>query len=106
MTATCECLHLHLITRGIAIATRAGIARVSIAPNVTVAKPVAVANDGDGDDGDGDGVCDGGEPVSVVTLIQKLSRQKTSARASHRVDDPIARDGGAYVIRSRISTIE
>ena len=77
--------------RDIAIATRAGIAGVSIAPNVTVAKPFAVANDGDGDDGDGDGVCDGGEPVSVVTLIQKLSRQKTSARASHRVDDLVYR---------------
>ena len=84
--------------RGIATATRAGIARVSIASNVTVAGPFV----DDDDDGDGDGV----EPVSVATLIQKLSRQKTSARASHRVDDPIARDGGAYVIRSHVSTVE
>ena len=105
MTTTRECLNLHLITPGIAIATRAGIARVSIASNVTVAGPFAVADDGDGDD-DGGGGGDVVEPVSVFTLIQKLSRQKTSARASHRVDDPIARDGGAYVIRSRISTIE
>ena len=105
MTTTRECLNLHLITPGIAIATRAGIARVSIASNVTVAGPFAVADDDDDDGGDGGGD-DGVEPVSVFTLIQKLSRQKTSARASHRVDDPIARDGGAYVIRSRISTIE
>lgn len=105
MTTTRECLNLHLITPGIAIATRAGIARVSIASNVTVAGPFAVADDDDDDGGDGGGD-DGVEPVSVFTLIQKLSRQKTSARASHRVDDPIARDGGAYVIRSRVSTIE
>jgi hypothetical protein len=88
--------------RGIATATRAGIARVSIASNVTVAGPFV----DDDDDGDGDGDGDGVEPVSVATLIQKLSRQKTSARASHRVDDPIARDGGAYVIRSHVSTVE
>ena len=88
--------------RGIATATRAGIARVSIASNVTVAGPFV--DDDDDDDGDGDG--DGVEPVSVATLIQKLSRQKTSARASHHVDDPIARDGGAYVIRSHVSTVE